>query len=58
MLWDADRVESVVREAAPGLADRALWLLTPTVGVDGARRLAALRPPRPHTVNGQGEPTA
>jgi len=42
MLWDADSVESVVREAAPGLADGTLWLQTSTVGVDGARRLAAL----------------
>ena len=42
MLWDADSVESVVREAAPGLGDGALWLQTSTVGIDGARRLAAL----------------
>jgi 3-hydroxyisobutyrate dehydrogenase len=40
MLWDADSVESVVREAAPGLADGTLWLQTSTVGVDGTRRLA------------------
>ena len=42
MLWDADSVESVVQEAAPGLADGTLWLQTSTVGVDGARRLAGL----------------
>ena len=42
MLWDADSVESVVREAAPALVDGALWLQTSTVGVDGARRLAGL----------------
>ena len=42
MLWDADSVESVVRDAAPGLAAGTLWLQTSTVGVDGARRLAGL----------------
>jgi 3-hydroxyisobutyrate dehydrogenase len=42
MLWDADSVESVVEEAAPGLGDGVLWLQTSTVGVDGARRLARL----------------
>jgi 3-hydroxyisobutyrate dehydrogenase len=42
MLWDADSVESVVREAAPGLARGTLWLQTSTVGVDGARHLAGL----------------
>jgi 3-hydroxyisobutyrate dehydrogenase len=42
MLWDADSVESVVRDAAPGLGDGTLWLQTSTVGIDGARRLAGL----------------
>lgn len=40
MLWDADSVEAVVREAAPGLGEGILWLQTSTVGVDGAGRLA------------------
>jgi 3-hydroxyisobutyrate dehydrogenase len=42
MLWDADSVESVVREAGAGLAPGTVWLQTSTVGVDGTRRLAAL----------------
>ena len=42
MVWDADAVADVIAEAAPGLAGGTLWLQTSTVGVDGARRLAAL----------------
>lgn len=42
MVWDADAVADVIAKAAPGLAGGTVWLQTSTVGVEGARRLAAL----------------
>jgi 3-hydroxyisobutyrate dehydrogenase len=42
MLWDADAVEAVLREARGGWAPDAVLLQTTTVGVDGAGRLAAV----------------
>jgi 3-hydroxyisobutyrate dehydrogenase len=42
MLFDADSVATVMREAAPGLASGAVWLQAATVGVEGCSRLAGL----------------
>jgi 3-hydroxyisobutyrate dehydrogenase len=42
MLFDADAVEQVVRDALPALPDGAIWLQMSTVGLAGTRRLAAL----------------
>lgn len=40
MLWDADTVEEVLREAGGGWSAEAVLLQTSTVGVEGAARLA------------------
>ncbi len=40
MLWDADTVEEVLREAGGGWASDAVLLQTSTVGIEGADRLA------------------
>lgn len=40
MLWDADTVEGVLREAGGGWSSGAVLLQTSTVGVEGAGRLA------------------
>lgn len=40
MLWDADTVEGVLRDAGGGWSPGAVLLQTSTVGVEGARRLA------------------
>lgn len=42
MLYDAASVAAVAAEALPALAGGAVWLQTSTVGVAGARELAAL----------------
>lgn len=42
MLFDADSVAAVMREAAPGLAPGAVWLQAATVGIEGCTRLAEL----------------
>ncbi|MGI8666697.1 MAG: NAD(P)-dependent oxidoreductase [Jatrophihabitans sp.] len=42
MLYDADSVHDTIRQAAPGLADGAVWIQLSTVGVPGAQRLAEL----------------
>ncbi len=42
MLWDADSVERVLREAAASLRPGTVLLQMSTVGIDGADRLAAV----------------
>ena len=42
MLYDADSVEQVMRQAAGRFAPSATWLQTTTVGAEGAERLAEL----------------
>ncbi len=42
MLFDTDSVAATMREAAPGLAEAAIWLQMATVGVAGCETLAAL----------------
>src|SRR3954454_6804166 len=44
MLFDVDSVVETFREAAGALAAGTVWLQQATVGVEGADRLAALRP--------------
>ncbi|MFR9801205.1 NAD(P)-dependent oxidoreductase [Pseudonocardia sp. RS010] len=42
MLFDADSVADVMARALPAAKDRAVWVQTATVGLDGTERLAAL----------------
>lgn len=42
MLFDADSVAEVIRQAAPALGDDAVWAQMSTVGRDGTARLAAV----------------
>jgi 3-hydroxyisobutyrate dehydrogenase len=42
MLYDADSVETALRDAADGLAEGTVLLQQSTVGVEGAKRLAAV----------------
>ncbi len=42
MLFDADSVAAVMREAASGLTPETVWLQTATVGVEGCQELATL----------------